>query len=185
MRSYQKRLSYRFIYPSTSRPNLVILDFGPRLIVSINRRSIKELKFDLKQIFCPSIVFWAALTTQCLAAEWSEGRVTQLRDVDTVEVNGLPIRLEGVDGPELSEWGGRNAKRWMQKIVLRKPAKCQLTGAKNRDRWIGVCFLNDQDIGALAIAAGQARDCPRYSGGRCTEFETAKNRSLPQHGYCR
>lgn len=105
--------------------------------------------------------------------------------MDTIEVNNLRIRLEGVDGPELNERGGKGAKRWMQKLALRKPVSCWLTGVKNRDRWIGIYYLNDRDIGALAVAAGQARDCPRYSGGRYAKLETAQSRSLPQHGYCR
>ncbi|WP_347537969.1 thermonuclease family protein [Roseovarius sp. CAU 1744] len=126
-----------------------------------------------------------AVSSSVDAGEWIEGRVTHVRDVDTVEVNSLPIRLQGVDGPELSERGGRNAKRWMQQIVLRKPVRCWLTGEKNRDRWIGVCYLGDDDIGALAIAAGQARDCPRFSGGRYAKFETAQSRSLTRHGYCK
>ena len=109
------------------------------------------------------------------AGEWIEGRVTHVRDVDTIEVHGLPVRLNGVDG-----------KRWMQKQVLRKPVRCWLTGAKTHDRWVGTCHDSaDRDIGALAIAAGMARDCPRYSGGRYTAFETAESRRLPRHGYCR
>lgn len=120
------------------------------------------------------------------AGEWIEGRVTHVRDVDTIEVNGLPVRLNGVDGPELDQRGGQAGKRWMQKQDLRKPVRCWLTGAKTHDRWVGTCHDSaDRDIGALAIAAGMARDCPRYSGGRYAAFETAESRRLPRHGYCR
>ncbi len=72
-----------------------------------------------------------SFSTQVHAGEWIEGRVTHIRDVDTIEVNNLPIRLEGVDGPELTERGGKNAKRWMQKLAHREPVRCWLTGAKN------------------------------------------------------
>ena len=120
------------------------------------------------------------------AGEWLEGRVTHVRDVDTIEVRNVPIRLNGVDGPELDERGGRSAKRWMQSLVLRKPVKCWLNGDKTYDRWVGTCYIpSDADIGALAIGAGQARDCPKFSGGKYKQFETPESRRLPQHSYCR
>lgn len=121
-----------------------------------------------------------------LAGEWIEGRVTHVRDVDTIEISSVPVRLNGVDGPELDELGGNTAKRWMQKLVLRKPVRCELNGEKTYDRWVGVCYLaSGDDIGALAISNGHARDCPKYSGGRYAGLETAKSKKLKPHGYCR
>ncbi len=38
---------------------------------------------------------------------WIKVRATHVRDVDAIEVNNLPIRLQGVDGPELNERGGK------------------------------------------------------------------------------
>ena len=126
------------------------------------------------------------LGTLTNAGEWIEGRVTHVRDVDTIEVNNLPVRLNGVDGPETNERGGRAATIWMKKLVLRRSVRCWLNGEKTYDRWVGTCYIGDeQDIGALAIAAGQARDCPRFSGGKYTKFETQASRKLPSHSYCR
>ena len=120
------------------------------------------------------------------AGEWIEGRVTHVRDVDTIEVNGLAIRLNGVDGLELDERGGQAGKRWMQKLVLRKPVRCWLNGDRTYDRWVGICHDSaGRDIGAIAIASGMARDCPRYSGGKYGKYETEDSRRLPRHGYCR
>lgn len=135
-------------------------------------------------IFLVAAIAFSALSAT--AGEWIEGRVTHVRDVDTIEVNSLPIRLNGVDGPELDERGGRAGKSWMQRLVLRKPVKCELTGVKTYDRWVGTCYTaSGQDIGALAIGAGQARDCARYSGGKYRQFETPESRRLPQHAYCK
>lgn len=126
------------------------------------------------------------LSSGAFAGKWIEGRVTHVRDVDTIEVNNLPIRLNGVDGPEMDERGGRAAKQWMQKQVLRKPVKCWLNGDKTYDRWVGTCYAaSGQDIGALAIAAGHARDCPRYSAGKYAEFETPESLRHEQHAYCK
>ena len=134
----------------------------------------------------PALAAFVFVSGTSFAGEWIEGRVTHVRDVDTIEVNDLPVRLNGVDGPELDERGGRAAKRWMQKQVLRKPVKCWLNGDKTYDRWVGTCYTAlDEDIGALAIAAGHARDCPRYSGGKYTAFETEESLRQRQHPYCR
>lgn len=127
-----------------------------------------------------------ASTQAALAGEWIEGRVTHVRDVDTIEVNNLPIRLNGVDGPELDEWGGRSARQWMQRQLLRRPVKCWLNGDKTYDRWVGTCYAaSGEDVGALAIAAGHARDCPRYSGGKYSEVETDESLKHEQHAYCK
>ncbi len=126
------------------------------------------------------------ISDQAVAEQWLEGRVTHVRDVDTIEVNNVPLRLNGLDGPELNERGGRAAKRWMQKLVLRKSVRCSLTGDKTYDRWVATCFARSgDDLAVLAISAGQARDCPRYSGGKYTKFETDESRALPSHSYCR
>lgn len=37
------------------------------------------------------------------AEEAVTGLATHIRDIDTIEIDGLPIRLNGLDGPELSE----------------------------------------------------------------------------------
>ena len=139
----------------------------------------------IRMTLCIATVLTLSTPLQAQAGEWIQGRVTHVRDIDTIEVNGRAIRLNGVDGPELNERSGRAGKQWMQKLVLRKPVKCSLTGVKTYDRWVGTCYLGDNDIGALAISAGLARDCPRYSRGKYASFETQASRRLPQHGYCK
>ncbi|MBO9453140.1 thermonuclease family protein [Tropicibacter sp. R16_0] len=109
-----------------------------------------------------------------------------VRDVDTIVINGTPVRLNGVDGPELGTAAGQSAKRWMVNFLRQGGAvTCDLTGERSYDRYIGVCYINGQDIGAAAIAAGQALDCARYSAGRYRHLETpaAKSR-LPRARYC-
>lgn len=94
-------------------------------------------------------------------------------------------RLNCVDGPERSNRYGRDAKAFMQWLVMAKVVVCNLTGARTYDRWIGTCFLDDQDIGAIAIAQGHALDCARYSGGAYRELETAAaRRRLSRAAYC-
>lgn len=121
-----------------------------------------------------------------LADRVIEGRVTVVRDVDTIVVAGTPVRLNGVDGPEVSSRAGRDARTFMTRLVRGEMVSCNLNGKRTYDRWVGVCYLDGQDIGAIAVANGHALDCRRYSGGRYRDLETAAARSrLQRAGYCR
>lgn len=109
----------------------------------------------------------------------------QVRDADTIVVDGTPVRLQGVDAPELGTTSGRNARRWMVNYLSEKIIECELTGERTYDRYVGVCYANGEDIGAAVIAAGHALDCARYSGGRYRSLETPAARSrLRRAGYC-
>lgn len=114
-----------------------------------------------------------------------EGTVTKVRDGDTIVVEGVPVRLNGVAAPELRQRQGGKSKAFMVRLVLRKHVRCDLNGQKTYDRWVGICYRDGIDIGSSVIAAGLARDCPRYSGGRYRDDETAQSRTLPLPGYCR
>ncbi|WP_170449291.1 thermonuclease family protein [Ruegeria arenilitoris] len=109
----------------------------------------------------------------------------QVRDADTIVVDGTPVRLNGVDAPELGTRSGQDAKRWMVNFLRGKDIECKLNGERTYDRWVGVCYADGQDIGAAVIAAGHALDCPRYSGGRYRSLETpaAKSR-IRRSSYC-
>lgn len=114
-----------------------------------------------------------------------QGRVTVVRDVDTIVVAGVPVRLNGLDGPETSTRIGREARTFMPRLVRGEIVTCQLNGERTYDRWVGVCYLNGQDIGAIAVANGHALDCRRYSGGRYRDLETPAARSrIRRAGYC-
>ncbi len=109
----------------------------------------------------------------------------QVRDADTIVVEGTPVRLQGVDAPELGNSAGRDAKRWMVNFLKGKNVECRLTGERTYDRYVGICFADGKDIGASVIAAGYALDCARYSGGRYRHLETPSAKSrLRRAKYC-
>lgn len=114
------------------------------------------------------------------------GAQVQVRDADTIVVDGTSVRLNGVDAPELGTGAGRDARRFLVNFLQGKVIECELNGERTYDRWLGVCFADGDDIGAAVIAAGHALDCRRYSGGRYASLETAAARSrLRRAGYCR
>ena len=127
----------------------------------------------------------AMFATPSLADRVLEGRVTVVRDVDTILVAGTPVRLNGLDGPELSTRIGQEARAFMTRLVRGETVTCRLNGERTHDRWVGVCFLDGEDIGAIAVANGHALDCRRYSGGRYRDLETPAARSrIGRASYC-
>lgn len=114
------------------------------------------------------------------------GNVTKVRDGDTIEVGKVPIRLYGISAPEMKEPLGVKSKTFMVELVEGKWVRCELNGKKTYDRFVGICYLADKDIGAAVIKAGLALDCARFSGGRYRQHEIERARmriKLP--GYCR
>lgn len=129
-------------------------------------------------------MFISTVSSQVDAAEL-RGVVSHVRDGDTIEVENIPIRLNGVSAPELDEPLGQASKAYMQGLVLNKHVNCELNGEKSYDRFVGICYLNNQDIGISIIEAGLAIDCPRYSNDIYAQHETVKARleiKLPK--YC-
>ena len=122
--------------------------------------------------------------SDAVAAEL-RGVVSHVRDGDTIEVENIPIRLNGVSAPELDEPLGQASKTYMRELVLNKSVYCELNGEKTYDRFVGICYLNDKDIGISVIEAGLAIDCPRYSNGMYADYETLEAKQaikLPK--YC-
>jgi hypothetical protein len=79
-----------------------------------------------------------------------EGPAT-VPDGDTVVVNGISVRLKGVDAPELSMKGGAEAAEGMRAIAGNW-LRCELTGEKTHNREVGYCFnAANQDIGRETI----------------------------------
>ncbi len=131
----------------------------------------------------------ASQPTSAANASEVQGNVTHVRDADTIEVNGVPIRLDGVDAPDKGQSGFEEGKQWMIQNYGGRMARCLLTGVKTYDRWVGTCYSsNGENISVRVISAGwdvTARDCPRYSEGKYRKYETARSRSVPMKPYCR
>jgi micrococcal nuclease len=135
-----------------------------------------------------TIAFIVSLASPAVADEPTilTGTVTKVRDGDTIEVGSIPIRLNGVSAPELKEPLGQQSKRFMRGLVHGKRVRCELNGKKTYDRLVGVCYLDERDIGSAVIEAGLARDCPRFSDGRYMGVEnTAARERIKLPKYCR
>ena len=74
-----------------------------------------------------------------------KGTITHVRDGDTFEINGIPIRISALDCAENSTPEGKKITRFAKKF-LGKQAVCELTGAKTYDRVVGYCSIEGKDF---------------------------------------
>ena len=74
-----------------------------------------------------------------------KGTITHVRDGDTFEINGIPVRISALDCAENSTLEGKKITRFAKKF-LGKQAACELTGAKTYDRVVGYCSIEGKDF---------------------------------------
>lgn len=88
------------------------------------------------------------------------GPVTHVRDGDTIEVRGQPIRFGSLDCAERDTAEGQRATAAMRELVGGESLSCRTNGRRSHDRWIGSCTLPDgQDLAGLMISR---KICSRY-----------------------
>ena len=73
------------------------------------------------------------LTSVANAAQTVSGKVTKVRDADTVVVKGVPVRLNGVDAPENGTQAGNQATAAMKRYLRGKSLNCELNGDRTYD----------------------------------------------------
>lgn len=103
-------------------------------------------------------------------------------DGDTIDLDGVRVRLWGVDAPELDQtcrdprFGveilcGDFAARALGLIVEGRNVVCYPTGAESYGRVVAQCTDGEHDIGATMVLNGWAVDVWSYSGGYYRELE--------------
>jgi len=94
------------------------------------------------------------------AIETVAGRVTRVRDGDTIEVAGVPIRFGSLDCAESGTAAGEKATRHMRRLVSGQRLTCHLNGRSSHDRKIGSCRMPDgRDVAGVMIREGY---CGRF-----------------------
>ena len=97
---------------------------------------------------------------EILSREEVVGRVTRVRDGDTVEVAGVPIRFGSLDCAERDTYDGRVATARMRELISGESLTCYLNGRRSYDRQIGSCRLGDgRDLASVLTDEGV---CQRY-----------------------
>lgn len=89
------------------------------------------------------------------------GTVTHVRDGDTIEVNGVAVRLSALDCPENGTRQGDKATR-LAKQFKGSLARCELTGAKTYDRLVGYCSVGGSDFGLYMMQNSSCKVWEKY-----------------------
>ena len=89
------------------------------------------------------------------------GTVTHVKDGDTIEVNGVAVRLSALDCPENGTRQGDKATR-IAKQFKGSLARCELTGAKSYDRLVGYCSVGGSDFGLFMMQNSSCKFWPKY-----------------------
>jgi len=89
------------------------------------------------------------------------GTITHVRDGDTFEVQGTPVRISALDCPENSTSSGQKATRF-SKQFKGKQAVCELTGAKTYDRFVGYCSIEGKDFAQIMVDNKFCKFWPKY-----------------------
>lgn len=114
------------------------------------------------------------------------GKITRVIDGDTFVMKSsdgplVRIRLWGIDAPEIGTPEGTYATRIMQVMVrdITTTVACQPKG-RSYERIVAKCsaFAGKEWVffGKAMVAAGAARDFPRYSNGYYAEAEKTARR---------
>ena len=89
------------------------------------------------------------------------GAITHVRDGDTFEVSGIPVRISALDCPENSTSSGKRATRFTRQFKG-KQAVCELTGAKTYDRVVGYCSIEGKDFAQMMVDNRFCKFWPKY-----------------------
>ena len=89
------------------------------------------------------------------------GTITHVRDGDTFEVDGIPVRLAALDCPENDTKEGQIASQIAKKFKGAN-AVCELTGAKTYDRLVGYCEVKGSDFGRMMMDNSECKVWRKY-----------------------
>ena len=124
------------------------------------------------------------LCSRVLAADISSP--CAIIDGDTLDMDGIRIRLCGIDAPEMKQTCqgqdgltyecGRDSAAIMRELTRDRPVACESRDRDQYGRAVAVCGRESGEIIAPIVRRGWAVDWPRYSHGRYRPYEATASR---------
>lgn len=114
------------------------------------------------------LIGWFLMLTACASQAGDfVGFVQKVHDGDTITVDGVKVRLYGIDAPELSQPGGEASRDHLRALLRGQRVKVAVMDKDAYGRTVGRLFLPDgSDVCAEMVRAGHAwvyrkycRDC--------------------------
>ena len=119
------------------------------------------------------------------------GAITGRADVidgDTLAIDGVRIRLEGIDAPEAGQTCGQSqagtlgcgakAAGALARLADGKPIRCEQRGLDKYGRTLGVCFAGELELNAWMVRQGYAWAFAKYSTSYVKEEAAARSEKL-------
>ena len=85
---------------------------------------------------------------------------------DRLLVNGLPVRLYGIDAPEIGQTCysrrgaaydcGSAARDILDRLIASRPVQCSIYSVLASAEQVGICSINGQDLAAVMVRLGWA-----------------------------
>ena len=132
------------------------------------------------------LVVFLNLNIKIIASEISGFAV--VTDGDTIKILNNKIRLHGIDAPEKKQNCTKNAKEYNCGIVAtealinkisKNVVKCLIQKNKDRyNRFIGVCFVDQENLNKWMVKNGYAVAYRRYSKNYILDEDSAKKNKL-------
>ena len=132
------------------------------------------------------LVVFLNLNIKIIASEISGFAV--VTDGDTIKISNNKIRLHGIDAPEKKQNCTKNAKEYNCGIVAtealinkisKNVVKCLIQKNKDRyNRFIGVCFVDQENLNKWMVRNGYAVAYRRYSKDYILDEDSAKKNKL-------
>jgi endonuclease YncB( thermonuclease family) len=107
---------------------------------------------------------WPTVRPFVVPAERHDGRL-RVADGDSLELDGVRIRLLGVDAPELAQSCrlggephpcGREAREHLLHLIAARPVTCSSTDTDRYGRRLGRCRAGETDLNAEMVRSGWA-----------------------------
>ena len=101
------------------------------------------------KILC-AITMWVGVALAADTPTLLSGTITHVRDGDTFEVGGIPVRLAALDCPENKAAAGKSVTAYAKQFEGLH-TECQLTGAMSYERVVGYCTIDGTDYGTIMM----------------------------------
>lgn len=107
-------------------------------------------------------------------------------DGDTIEVEGVRVRLFGIDADERGSTAGKIASGMLVLIVRDRPVECVKEDVDRYGRLVATCWVKGEqatvDVAAQMVAEGYATAYRRFSDRYAGHEADARGRQAGLHG---